>query len=125
MHRFKAEFESVVMLHAKLIEEFKEQVPNSVTFNIGYYEGQRHAKMAIVTEEDLNAMYEKYPSGDVALWCDGRSEDTSSAVTKKRKRDEMLATRYKDKENETDEIYKELKEKHIDMTFLNCTCGLE
>ena len=54
-------------------------------------------------------MYEKYPSGDISLWCDGRTEDTCISSGRKRKRNE---THYEDKESERDEIYKELKEKH-------------
>ena len=57
-------------------------------------------------------MYEKYSHGEISLWCDGRAEET--LVTKKRKRDEMIVTRYEDKENELDEVFKELKMKHID-----------
>ncbi len=95
LHHFKAKFDSVVTLHAKLKEEFKEQVPNSVTFNVGYFEGQRHAKIVIASEEDLKMMYTKYPSGEISLWCDGRVEYTS--VGRKRKREEMVATRYQDK----------------------------
>ena len=49
-------------------------VPDSLTFGVGYYEGQRHCKMVIATQEDINAMYRKYPSGDITLWCDGKSE---------------------------------------------------
>ena len=56
-------------------------------------------------------MYKKYPSGDISLWCDGRVEDTTPAG-RKRRRDEMVASRYQEKENEREEIYKELKEKH-------------
>ena len=58
--------------------------------------------MAIVTDEDLEAMYQKYPSGDISLWCDGKMEENSSAA-KKRKKDELTATRYEDKENEVED----------------------
>ena len=44
LHHFHGRFDSVIDLHAKLIEELKEQVPNSVTFNVAYFEGQQHPK---------------------------------------------------------------------------------
>ena len=96
------------MLHAKLIEEFKENVPDSFTFNVGYFEGQRHAKMALSSEEDLKAMNLKYQSGDITLWCDGKSDDVAS---RKRKRDEP-SSRYQEREEKVDDIFKQLKEKH-------------
>ncbi|SMN02488.1 hypothetical protein SPONN_1164 [uncultured Candidatus Thioglobus sp.] len=110
LHKFTGKFESIVMLHAKLIEEFKENVPDSFTFNIGYFEGQRHAKMALSSEEDLKAMYLRYQRGDITLWCDGKSDDV---ISRKRKRDEP-STRYQDREEEVDDIFKQLKEKHLD-----------
>jgi len=40
LHHFHGRFESVISLRANLIEESKEQVPtNSVTSNVGYFEG--------------------------------------------------------------------------------------
>ena len=40
LHGCNSKFESVVVLRAKLIEKFGEQVPNSISFNVGYYERQ-------------------------------------------------------------------------------------
>ena len=85
MHNFKGKFDSIISLHTKIIEEFKDQVPDSVTFNVGYYEGQQHAKVVIASVDDLKMMYKKYPSGDISLWCDGRVEDNHSRGRKRRK----------------------------------------
>ena len=41
-------FESVVVLHAKLIEKLGDQVPNTITFDVGYFEGSQHSKIWIV-----------------------------------------------------------------------------
>ena len=71
------------MLHAKLIGELKEQVLNSMTFNVGYFEGRKHAKMFIAIEEDLKVMYSKYPSGDITIWCDGRQDESMYKQEKK------------------------------------------
>ena len=78
LHHFHGRFESVITLCAKLIEELKEQVPNSVTFNVGYFEGQQHSKVWLVTQDDLCAMYKKYSRGLITLWCDSRREPGES-----------------------------------------------
>ncbi len=100
-------------MRAKLIEEFNEQVPNSVSFNVGYFEGQQHSKVWLVSPDNLRAMYAKYPRGDITLWCD-RSEpvedDAARGRTAKRKREETT-TRRQEKEEEVDEIF---KDKHAD-----------
>lgn len=102
LHHFNATFDSVISLHAKLIDELKEQVPNSVNFKVGYFGGQRNAKMVIATEEDLKVMHEKYRSGEITD--DERVEETS--IGQKHKHDEVASTRtrYQEKEEEVDDI---------------------
>ena len=57
-------------------------------------------------------MYAKYPKGEVTLWCDGRSdEEEDVGIKKKRKKEESVSKR-QDKEDEVDDIFKTLKEKH-------------
>ena len=64
--------------------EFGEQVPSQLDFSVGYYDGSQQAKTWLVTRDDLDAMYKKYPNGgSVSLWCDGRATEVAS----KRKRD--------------------------------------
>ena len=91
-------------LRATLVNEFKEQVPDSTTFRVGYIEGQKN-RMSIVTSDDIKAMY-RNPTKEITLWCDARVEDggRSESALGKRKRD--------DRESEVEEIYLELKEKH-------------
>ncbi len=36
----------IVSLYTKLIEELKDQVPNNLTFAIGYFEGQKYSKVS-------------------------------------------------------------------------------
>ena len=43
-HQFHGRFSSVVDLKAKLMEEFQEQVPKTVSFNVGYFEGHQSTK---------------------------------------------------------------------------------
>ena len=87
-----------------MIEYFKEQVPDSVTFEAGFYEGQKHSKMWIFSNEDLKSMYDKYPSGEITLWCEGRLENDTTD-RQKRKRDELVTSRRQEKEDEVNEKY--------------------
>ena len=72
LHNFRGRFHSVVDLCARLIEELMEQVPDSMTFSVRYFEGAHHRKAWIISQEDLHAMYNKYSTGPITLWCDGR-----------------------------------------------------
>ena len=112
LHHFHGKFGGIVSLHAKLVQEFKEQVPNS--HNIGYYEGQKHAKMVIASNEDIEAMYVRYPSGDITLWCDGSSEDSVTTNKGTKQNHEESNSKFHEREEEVDDIYRELKEKHVD-----------
>ena len=119
LHHMHSKFESVIACIAtKLIEEFEQQVPNSVSFNVGYCEGQQHCKMSIVNSDDLKAMYKKYPTGEITLWCDGQSDlaEEEPVGRGKRKRDEaaVVTTRRQEKEEEVEKVFIELKEKHSD-----------
>ena len=110
-----ARFESIVILRAKLIEKLGEQVLNTVTFDVGYYEGQRHSKIWLCSNSDLEAMYHKHPTGEITLWCDGRIPGTEEEVMgrSKRKRDDpATGSSKRQKKEEVDPIFKELKEKH-------------
>ena len=111
LHHFYSKFNTIISLYTKLIEELKEQVPNNLTSSIGYFEGQKHSKVSIASDDDLKAMYSMYPSGDITLWCDARSEDGEGK--KKRKRAAVSST-YHEGEEEVEDVYKELKEKHLD-----------
>ena len=71
------------------------QVPDSMTFSVGYFEGAHHRKTWIISQEDLHAMYNKYSAGPITLWCDGRVEEDSEVVggRVKRKREEPSSRR--------------------------------
>lgn len=78
LNGFTSKFQSSNDIRIKLIEEFKDQVPNTVDFTIGYLEGSRQTKICIVSADDLQTMYKKYPSGgNVTLWCDQREVNSS------------------------------------------------
>ena len=114
LHNFRGRFHSVC-LRARLIEELMEQVPDSITFSVGYFEGAHHRKAWIISQEDLHAMYNKYSTGPITLWCDGRVEEDGEAVggRVKRKREEP-SSRRQEKENKVHNVYQDLKKRHGD-----------
>jgi hypothetical protein len=94
----------------KLVEEFGKLVPDNLSFNVGYFEGQQHTKIWLASKEDFNTMYLKYPRGNINLWCDGRGDGEEEGCKKKRKRD--VGTRRQEMEDEVDNVSEQLKEKH-------------
>ena len=40
------------------MEEFKDELPETTDFKVGYFYGKQSAKRWIVTQEDSDAMYE-------------------------------------------------------------------
>ena len=96
-------------MQVKLIEEFDEQVPDSLKFVVGYFDG-RH-QMSLVNVNDLNVMYTKHRlGGEVLLWCDGRCKEPTC---QKRDSDSGLL-KHQEKEEELDSVFKDLKTKHND-----------
>ena len=112
LHNFSTKFTSVTELRVKLINEFKEQVPDSIEFNVGYYDGSQQAKMWLVNSDDIKMMYQRVPNGgSVTLWCDGRAEKYPEERLGKRKRDSDCAKR-QEQEQDVESTFKELQEKH-------------
>lgn len=110
-----AKFDSVVALRVKLIEAFQDSVPNTMDFNLGYYQGSQQAKIWLVTPDDLKSMYQKYPNGStITLWCDARCEESENC--RKRKRDTETGKKHpgtiEENECEVDRVYKKLLDQH-------------
>ena len=59
LHDVNTKFDSVVVLRALLIEKLGEQVPETIDFDVGYYDGQAHSKIWLISESDLKVMYKK------------------------------------------------------------------
>ena len=68
----------------KLVEEFQELVPDSLSFNVGYFEGQ--SCKDLVSCERMT-MYKKYPKGEITLWCDGRRDEEDVSTSRKRRKE--------------------------------------
>ena len=76
----KERFQTLSQLKERLSKSFPERVSPHKDFHVGYFEGKASAKYWIVSEEDIQAMYNAHFEGDViTIWCDGRgkTEDTS------------------------------------------------
>ena len=67
-----------------------------------------NSKISLVTDDDLTSMYSKYLTGEIILWCEGKLE---THKTNKRKRNDTGTSR-QEKEDEADDIFKELAEKY-------------
>ena len=62
----------------------EDVVRDSLSFSVGYFEGQNHSKIWLVTREDFSTMYGKYPKGEITLWCDGRTEQEDDTSGRKK-----------------------------------------
>ena len=113
LHNYSTRFESATALRMKLVEEFQDLVPDNLSFSVGYFEGQSHSKIWLMSREDFATMYVKYPKGEITLWCDSRTYETGDTGSrKKRKKDGETSTKRQAKEDEVDDVFMQLKEKH-------------
>ena len=97
----------------QLIEEFKDQIPDSLSFQIGYFEGSQQAKISLVTDEDLKRLYDIHKTGgQINMWCEGVPNEGANKGQSgsKRKRDDSGVSKHQ--ENDVDDNFKVLQEKH-------------
>ena len=110
LHHSSYRFYSMTDLRVCLLEELGDDLPDTIKFDVGYYE-DRSSKCLLVTGEDLNQMYEKFKKKEeVLLWCDVDCSDGASSLDKSRKRKRETEK----SEEDVDTIYKDLKDKHGD-----------
>ena len=101
-------------MKVQLMDKLSAHVPDSLNFNLGYFEGKQSKKRWICCEEDITTMYEFFgPGSEILLWCDGKKspEDEHRLPTRKRKQE---MTKREEKEEEVEDTYMELKERHGD-----------
>ena len=122
LHHFDTKFASAMAIRIKLIENFKELVPDSVSFEAGYYEGSKHAKVWVVTDDDVGGMYKKYPNGgEITLWCEGRGGDKEASKKRKRDKEEAATSWREENEDDVRENLEILKEKYAKTGQYNMT----
>ena len=108
-----ATFTTAMDLRMKMIESFKDLVPENLHFNVGYFEGQQHSKIWLGTNEDFAIMYKKYPKGEITLWCDGCTEEEEDVCgSKKMRKKDTGSSKRQEKEADVDDVFTQLKEKH-------------
>ena len=116
LRQFSGKFSSLIDLKVKLMKQFENQLPTTLAFNIGYYDGRQSEKRWICDKDDLEAMYTSpalLGKKEIVLWCDGRPEDNDfDNSRKKRARCHSPLTRRDDREAEIDELVDELREMH-------------
>ena len=113
LHNVHCKFDSVLVLRAKLVEIFGYQIPNNLTFDVGYYEGSQHSKMWLCSKDDLEAMYSKYPRGEITLWCYNNCEDDVVCNGKRKKEDCCsVSSKRQKREDSVDIEFEKLKARH-------------
>jgi len=94
-----------------MIDEFNDQVPNSVKFNVGYIDG-RH-QMSLFNEEELSLMHSKYKlSGEIILWYEGRCTDDNCGSQKRGLEAAAAIQQKQEREDQVDNVFEDLKSKH-------------
>ena len=89
-----------------------DQVPETFSFDVGYYEGQHHSKIWLFSDADLQAMYKSHSTGEITLWCDGRTPNHKKEGSKRKGDDCSMGPSKRQKMEDVDLVFKELKEKH-------------
>ena len=100
---------------------FKDQLPETTDYRVGYFYGKQSAKRWLITQEDIDEMYES-GKNKLLLWADARSTiDEASSKGHKRKHESSncsFVSKRQQIESEVDDVVSELKEKHSSMYSL-------
>ena len=56
LNNFTSKYKSVSDIPITFINQFGEQVPSTLDFTVGYYDGSQQAKVWLCTTDDLNTM---------------------------------------------------------------------
>ena len=119
-HDVRGQFDTPDSLKEKLVEHFPNDLPTSLQFKVGYFEGRGSTKRWIFEAHDLQTMYSSADKGSktINLWCEGKTEqdENDPLPPAKKSRSSVKSTRREQLEEEVDDIFKQLKEKHQDMT---------
>jgi hypothetical protein len=121
-HDVTKKFNSPAALKLKLMDCFPADVPSTAAFQIGYFEPPSNVKRWIVEERDLKRMYSQYDVGSkINLWCDTKAKNEEKEIDESdmhpvaKKRKTARETARETLEDETDTIFRKLREKHPKM----------
>ena len=101
------------------MNEFDTEVPDTPTFQVGYFFGKQSSKHWLVSQDDLNSMYKSIKKGNILLWCDKLSSQLQSSESckgQKRKLQDDPPQQSKSHESEVDNIVSDLRKRH-DTTY--------
>lgn len=100
-------------LKARLAESFPEDLPDDLSFKVGYFQGKSGSKRWIIEPRDLEKMYSlfKKKNTEINLWCEGKSPTEELEPAKKRAKTSG-ATRRELFEDEVETIFIKLKDMH-------------
>lgn len=99
LHKFHLKFSSVNALRVKLIEDFSEQVPDLLSFGVGYFDGKH--QISLYNQDDLGTMYDKHKlGGEVMLWCDAKCKDSVRTGRKRYNDSDLGLLKHQEKEEE-------------------------
>ena len=109
------------------MDEFGDQLPETMDFQVGYFHGKQSAKRWIVTHEDLNLMYENRKE-KILLWADAcvhcsNTNGSSSRGQKRKSADPFgLASKRQQIESEVNDVVSDVKKKQGDKYSLPQLC---
>ena len=86
LDNYSSKFASVNTIRIQLIGEFKDQVPDSLSLQIGYFEGSQQAKSSLVTDEDLKRLYDTHKTSPQINMCEGVSNEGANKGQSESKR---------------------------------------
>lgn len=82
-HNVHDVFQSPTELKTRLMDTFKDKIPDTYNFQVGYHVKKGSGKRWIEQEADLVSMYKHYEGSDtITLFCDGK---TTTPTGRKRK----------------------------------------
>lgn len=116
MHNVCHRFESVESIRSALYHEFENEITDEGDYNLGYFEGKQQKKKWLVSQSDLQTMYELYHGkAQICLWCDGKDpmdDEDQPNPAKKRKKKVTADNSINEKEDEVESIFQKLVAKH-------------
>ena len=105
------EFQSPTELK-KLMDTFKDKLPDSFDFQVGYVTKKGSSKRWIEQEADLTSMYKQLEGSEtVTIFCDGKHKEPTPP-TRKRKRTNDDPPPASDHEGEIKQVANDLSERH-------------
>ena len=118
LYNYHDKFHSVDAIRQKLKEEFSEHITSGSSFSIGYFEGRHQTKRWLISQQDVEKMYEKlHGKPEIFLWSDAKDESKTVAgdhedASHNHKSPLETTSKRQEKEEEVETLFCELRDKH-------------